>query len=127
MLQRFRAGERDVAGEDQNFPAASFPENRRRLQDGVPRAELFLLHGVAGTVAQPLLHRLTLMADDDDGQLVGNLRGQIDDVVDDRPSRSAMQHLDRRRFHPGAEAGGKDDDFEVVAHCSFRIRSRVRP
>jgi hypothetical protein len=107
-----------------------------RLHHGVSGSELPLLHGISCAVSDRLLHGFTLMADHHHRRPGRNVCGEIEYVVDDRPSRGAMEDFDRSRFHPRAEAGGEDDDFQIVGHGSsgaahacvvLRIRSSVLP
>ena len=90
-------------------------------------SELLLLHGIARAIANMLLNRFALMTHHHDGRCIADLVREVDYVVDERPSRGAMEHFDRARLHARAEAGGHDDDLQLVAHCSLRIRSSVRP
>jgi hypothetical protein len=77
----------------------------------VAGAELRLLHRVPGALAHRRLHRLALMADDHHRRGSRHLRGEVEHVVDDRPSRRAVEDLDGVGFHPRAEARGEDDDI----------------
>src|SRR5207247_1335910 len=72
-------------------------------------------------------HGIALMADDHDGRTVGNVRGEVENVVDERPPRGAMKDLDGVGLHPRAEAGGEDDHVEIVGHSFARIRSSDLP
>ena len=103
-------------------------EHRHRLHDRVPGAELLFLHRVARAIADLLLHRFALMSDHHHRRPLAYLGGEIENVVDERPSRGVMEDLDRGRLHPRAESGREDDHFDVFGHPSFlRIRSSVRP
>ena len=59
----------------------------------MPCAELFFLHGKACAIADVLLDVFALVANDDDRLVVAYFAREIDDIVDQRPSRRAMKHL----------------------------------
>ena len=122
--QRFRPRQRHVAGENQNLFCGDLTDG---LLHGVPGAELLLLYRVACAIADVLLNGLALMSDDHHRRRIADLPREVDDVIDERPPRCAMEDLHCARLHAGAEARGHDDDLKVGAHCSLRIRSRVRP
>ena len=125
-MQRFHTRQRDITRENQNAFSVRV-EGLQCLLHRVSRAELFFLKGIAGAIADMLLHRFVLMSDDHDRRPARYLLREIDDVVDQRTAGGRMQHFGRTRFHPRAESGGHDDDVDVRGHCSLRIRSRVRP
>ena len=57
-------------------------------------------------------HRLAAVPDDDDGVLGVQAGGRGEDVAEHRASGEAVQDLGGAGLHPGALAGGEDDDRE---------------
>ena len=64
---------------------------------------------------------------DDHGTVAGETAlGRVEDVLDHRSPGDLVQHLGQLRLHPGALAGGEDDDVVCRSCCECSARSAVQ-
>ena len=107
------AQQRRVPVDEQDGPV-EVRDGGQRDRGRVPGAELLRLRRPAARRARSrarwCLHRLPARTDDDDGRRGPQRVGRGEHVAEHRAAAEGVQHLRRRRPHPGALPGGEDDD-----------------
>ena len=101
-----------ATGQDDDV-AVEVAEAGESAADGVPGAELLVLHRGGHLRSHLCQMRLDLVAlkADDHHQVIGFDRtGGVDGVAEHRPSGQLVQHLRGGRLHSGAGPGRHDDD-----------------
>jgi hypothetical protein len=93
---------------------------RQRLQQGVARSQLLLLHHeLADLVTEDCLHLVTTVTDNDDGAAAWQGSGGIEYMAYQRFARQRMQYLGQGRAHAGTLTRCKNHHIDVSSHAKL--------
>ena len=121
-LQCFRADQRRVAWKNDGEARISCRSSRTRDQHRVARAVLRpLQHGGCAQRRNGVAHVFGLVPHDDENILCKRLAG-AHDMLDERTTAGAMQHLGQVGFQPRAFTRGENHDVQIVrCHEAFIV------
>jgi hypothetical protein len=110
VRERLGADQRPVAAEHEHVAFCAVERVACAL-DGVPRAELLVLHRVLHSVVrgQRFAHQLLLVPNDNDDSIAPGLEARVDHRADHRAVADRVADLRQVRLHPRALAGREND------------------
>jgi hypothetical protein len=134
LPERGRRDERNVAAQHEDVAVPTL-EERRRLEDGVPRPVLLdLLHEADVLAVELRAHALRLVTDHDDDAIGLQGARRLEHVAEEGPPADRLQDLRTGCPHADTFPGRQDDDVErsARAHCDpedtpVAPPTRVRP